>query len=122
MAQRKLIWQLFPSYLLITVVSLIAVTGYVSRALHRFYMTQTQDELTRMARIVRQELQDANTLDAYEQVDRLCRRVGRAAGDRIRVTVILSTGKVIGDSREEAAQMGDHSDREEIRAAIEHGF
>ena len=119
MAQKKLIWQLFPSYLLITVVSLMVVTGYVSLALHRFYMTQTQDELTRLAQIVRKELVDSNVPGFFKQVDQLCYRVGRAADDRIRITVILSDGKVIGDSRKEAAQMGDHSDRKEIIAALE---
>ncbi len=122
MVQKKLIWQLFPSYLLITVISLIVVTAYVSLALHRFYMTQTQDELTRLARIVRQELVDSHAIDDSEQVEQLCQRVGHAADDRIRITVILSDGKVLGDSREEAVQMGDHSDREEILAALEGGL
>ena len=122
MAQRRLIWQLFPSYLLIAVVSLIAVTAYVSLALHRFYMSQTRDELTRMARVVRQELLNADALENPEQVDPLCRRVSGASEDRMRVTVILPSGKVIGDSREDADQMGDHSNREEIMAALEHGF
>ena len=119
MAQKKLIWQLFPSYLLITVVSLIVVTAYVSLALHRFYMAQTQDELTRLAQIVREELVDANALEAADKVEKLCLRVGRAADDRIRITVILPTGKVIGDSSEDPAMMGDHSDRQEILAAMD---
>lgn len=122
MPQKKLIWRLFPSYLLITVVALIAVTGYVWLTLQSFSMTQIQDELTRLAQIVRQELVDANALSNAGQVDRLCRRVGRAADDRIRVTVILPDGRVIGDSREDAAAMGDHSDREEIRAAMDDGL
>ncbi|MCP4451060.1 MAG: cell wall metabolism sensor histidine kinase WalK, partial [Planctomycetes bacterium] len=122
MAQKKLIWQLFPSYLLITVVSLIVVTAYVSLALHRFYMAQTQDELTRLARIVRQELVDANALGVPEQVEQLCQRVGHAAEDRIRITVILPKGQVIGDSRGDVTQIGDHSDREEILSALEGGL
>jgi two-component system phosphate regulon sensor histidine kinase PhoR len=122
MAQKKLIWQLFPSYLLITVISLIVVTAYVSLALHRFYMAQTQDELTRLARIVRQELVESNAIGVSEQVEQLCQRVGQAADNGIRITVILPDGQVIGDSKEDTAQMGDHSDREEILTALEGGM
>ncbi len=122
MTQKKLIWQLFPSYLLITVIALIVVTAYVSLALHRFYMTQSQDELTRLARIVRQELVESSAISVPEEVTQLCLRVGQATGNRIRMTVVLPDGKVIGDSKEDAAQMGDHSDREEILAALEGGM
>ncbi|NQV33882.1 MAG: HAMP domain-containing protein [Phycisphaeraceae bacterium] len=122
MAQKKLLWQLFPSYLLITVGSLIVVTGYVSLTMYRFNMTQTQDELTRLAQIVRQDLMDSNALGVTEQVNLMCQRVGLATEDRVRITVILPDGRVIGDSREEVANMGDHSDREEILAAMEAGL
>ncbi|NQV33294.1 MAG: HAMP domain-containing protein [Phycisphaeraceae bacterium] len=121
MAQRRLIWQLFPTYLLITVGSLIVVTGYVSLTMYRFHMTKTQDELTRLAQVVRQELMDSNALDVTEQVKQVCRRVGLATDGRVRITVILPDGQVMGDSREEVAKMGDHSDREEILAALERG-
>jgi len=122
MTRKKLFWQLFPSYLLITVVALIVVTGYVWLALHGFYTAQTQNELTRLAKIVRQELVDSNGLGVAGQMEQLCQRVGCAADDRIRITVILPDGKVIGDSREAAAQMGDHSDRKEILAAMDTGL
>ena len=37
MARKRLIWQLFPSYLLITLISLLAVTWYASRSWRQFY-------------------------------------------------------------------------------------
>jgi hypothetical protein len=41
--KKRLIWLLFPSYLLITVVSLIAAASwYASVSMRRFYLAQTR--------------------------------------------------------------------------------
>ena len=43
--KKRLIWQLYPSYLLITLISLAAVSFYASRSFHDFVMTQTAANL-----------------------------------------------------------------------------
>ena len=43
--RKKLIWQLFPSYLLITLLSVLAVSWYASSALRHFFLEQTATDL-----------------------------------------------------------------------------
>jgi len=56
-----------------------------------------------------------------EQLDALCKHLGRAGDGQTRVTVILPSGKVVADSGEGPARMKDHSDRPEIIDAREKG-
>lgn len=50
------------------------------------------------------------------KIDELCKRVGFPGGARF--TVILPSGRVVGDSAEEPSRMDDHLDRPEIAAAL----
>ena len=43
--RRRLIWRLFPSYLLITLLSLLAVSWFASTYLRNFYLDQTAVDL-----------------------------------------------------------------------------
>ena len=49
--KRRLLWYLFPSYLLITILSLVAVTWYATAALHRFHLSQTRQDLQARAQL-----------------------------------------------------------------------
>ncbi len=117
MKKKRLIAQLFPSYLLITLVSLFAVSWYALSYARQFYLQRTQVNLEVSGRILeKQLLRLLVPLDAAA-VDRLCKD---AAGESvIRVTVILPDGRVVGDSEELPANMGSHLDRVEIRDAFQ---
>ena len=43
--RKKLIWQIFPSFLLITLLSLFAVSWYASQSLRQFYLDHTATDL-----------------------------------------------------------------------------
>jgi len=116
MKSRRLFWKIYLSFLLITLFSALAVGWYASSSLSRFYLDKIADDLKARAWLTRDELQREDILSDAGQVDELCKRIG--AGTSTRITVILRSGKVIGDSMEEPSRMMDHSDRPEVKEAL----
>ena len=114
--RKKLIWQLFPSYLLITLLSVLAVSWYASSALRHFFLEQTATDLKTRAFLV--EKQIVSHLEPLNKVavDAICKELGEHSATRI--TVILPTGEVIGDSRETPKLMDNHASRPEIASAF----
>lgn len=116
MKRRRLLWQLYPSYLLIILLSLLLVSWY---ALHRtevLYRSQLDRDLTSQAILLGQAVldRDGNPLPP-DQIAALCRKIG--AELPIRITVLLADGKVIGDSGEDPLRMENHLNRPEVQAA-----
>ena len=113
--KKRLIYQLFPSYLLITLVSLFAVSWYALSFTRHLYFEQTRVDLEINGRLLETQVNRLlSPLDA-PAMDRFCKD---AADQTVtRVTVILPDGRVVGDSEELPAHMVSHLDREEIRDA-----
>jgi two-component system phosphate regulon sensor histidine kinase PhoR len=118
--KKRLLWHLFPSFLLITIISLVAVTWYASRSLKGFFLEQTASDLKVRARLF--ESQILKYLDPLEEktIDLLCKDMGEGASTRF--TVILPSGKVAGDSEEDPALMDTHVDRPEFIQALNNPF
>ncbi|MBW1771731.1 MAG: PAS domain-containing protein [Deltaproteobacteria bacterium] len=113
--KRPLLWHLFPSFALIILVSVVAVTWYASTSLKEFFLQQTASDLKARARLFeRQAVIYFSPVDE-NKIDQLCKRAGEAASTRI--TVILSSGRVVGDSMEAPRSMDNHMDRPEIVGA-----
>jgi two-component system, OmpR family, phosphate regulon sensor histidine kinase PhoR len=118
MAKKKsLLWHLFFSYMLITLLSLVAVTWYSTASLKNFLLRQAEADLEERALLFSPMLLEH--LSPYDEkaIDDLCKTVGRTASTRI--TVILPWGKVVGDSDHDPARMDNHFDRPEVAAALE---
>ena len=118
MANRKhLIWQLYPSYLLLALLALAATGWYASRSMRQFYLDQTRQNLNIQARLIAGQLPIMVT-DPLNgpAVDRFCKHA--AATLPIRITVILPDGVVLGDSQAVPATMENHGDRPEIKQAL----
>ncbi|MGD2126308.1 MAG: ATP-binding protein [Desulfobacteraceae bacterium] len=115
--KKRLLWQLFFSYLLITIVSLVGVTWYASTSLRQFFLKEVKGDLEARARLL--EIQILKYFKPLDQaaIDSLCKRIGKPASTRI--TVILPKGTVIGDSDEDPAKMDNHLDRPEIMGALQ---
>lgn len=113
--KKRLLRHLFPSYLLITLISLIAVTGFASSSIRSFFLEQTAADLLARARLL--ENQMAQFLGPLENslVDAICKEIGMSSATRI--TVMLPSGRVIGDSSEDPAIMDNHALRPEVVAA-----
>ena len=114
--RKKLIWQIFPSFLLITLLSLLAVSWYASSSLQHFFLDQTGLDLKIRALLVEKQIvAHLVPLNAAE-VDAICKDIGKQSATRF--TVILPSGQVVGDSRETPGQMDNHAGRPEIAGAL----
>jgi len=116
---RKLSWQIYPSYLLIIFISLFAVSWFAFSSLKTFLFRQTQADLMARARLLENRIEDHISPPDPGRVDPICKLNGKRSGTRF--TVVLPSGKVIGDSEEDPARMISHADRPEIVCALEAG-
>lgn len=114
--RKRLIYKLFPSYLLITVISLSAVSWYALSFSRQFYLERTRADLEVAGQLLeKQAVRLLSPLNERE-LDRLCKD---AAGQNVmRATVILPDGRVVGDSEESPANMDNHGNRGEIHEAF----
>jgi two-component system, OmpR family, phosphate regulon sensor histidine kinase PhoR len=120
MEDRPLSWQVFPPFIAIVLCAMFAAEWYASHAIRVFHYRQTEQRLEAAAGLVREHLAESGeTLDSAK-MDAICDTLGKASG--YRVTVILPSGRVTGDSEEEPAHMDDHSARPEMRAAMSKGL
>jgi two-component system phosphate regulon sensor histidine kinase PhoR len=117
MRRRRLVAQLFPSYLVIVLLALLAVTWYVSQAWRQSFLEQTAADLKVRAHLAQPQIQARLRPLDETAVDRLCKELGQLSATRL--TVILPSGRVVGDSNNNPAQMDNHGDRPEIRQAFQ---
>jgi two-component system, OmpR family, phosphate regulon sensor histidine kinase PhoR len=116
MRRRPLLWRLFPSYILVIVLSITAVTWFIVYSSKQFYLSQNAKELEARAVILRDRLAGINFNSDARLTDDLCKKLGSESATRI--TVILPSGKVIGDTDEDPTNMENHANRSEIQEAI----
>lgn len=116
MNHRKLIWQIFPPNLLITLMAMLAVSWYGSNALQKFYFEQLGSSLQARAYLIRDRVSQLMADDRLDDLREFCRKSGREALTRI--TVIDRSGRVMADSNEDANVMELHNDRPEILDAL----
>jgi len=118
--KKRLLWHIYPSFLLITIISLMAVTWYASRSFKEFFLEQTASSLKERAGLF--EGQILKYLDPLDEktIDLLCKDIGKGVSTRF--TVILPSGKVAGDSEEDPALMDTHVDRPEFIQALKSPF
>ena len=118
--KKRLLWQLYPSYLLITLISLLAVSLFASSAFRQFFLERTAADLKSRAHLLEKQIEYfISPLDEMS-VDSICKAVGEQLFTRI--TVILPSGKVVGDSEEAPESMDNHADRFEIAEALRGNF
>lgn len=117
MARKRLIWQIYPPFLLIILIALLAFTWVFSRSLDAFHANETSLDLQARAQLVIPQLQGSMQPDQGAQLDALCKKLGNLA--QTRISIILTDGKVLGDSKEDPRRMDNHADRPEVAAALQ---
>lgn len=120
MRRRRILWQLFPSYLLITFLSVVAIAWYGIQSQSDIYLDQTALGLESRAHLVEQQVYEILLSNDTTGIDLFCKELGHSSETRI--TVIMPDGKVIADSDEDPRVMDNHSGRPEVRAALEKGM
>ncbi|MBF0209597.1 MAG: PAS domain-containing protein [Desulfamplus sp.] len=142
--RRKILWQIVPPFLIITLLSLTAVTLHSTNVFKSFFLDNTEKELTTRAEFVKREFlarypyfydsepnkccnfielnKDSNGVDSKGQsatnniIDKHCKEIGKTTGTR--VTIILPSGEVVGDSFGNINTMQNHKHRYEVALAI----
>jgi two-component system phosphate regulon sensor histidine kinase PhoR len=114
--RRRLVWQLYPSYLVLIVVIFMVVGWYLSVELRSFHYQQTEADLRARAQLVEQQLQGYLNINEQLRLLPLVKRLGEKSGTRI--TVIMNDGRVLADSDEDPQQMDNHGQRPEVLEAF----
>ena len=114
--RRKLLWQLYPTYLVITLISLVGMTWYASHAVKEYSIRHTIAMLTSQAQLVKEIVKGKIVPENSKLIDELCKNLGFKISSRI--TIILPSGTVLGDTRAKPSRMDDHSNRPEVIAAL----
>ncbi len=113
---NRLAKSLFLSYAWIMLATVILVGGYGAHLARQLYLNRTAEDLEARCRLSRRPIAKLLERDDLAAVDAICKELGKANGARI--TVVLPSGQVVGDTDAEPTSMDNHKDRPEIRAAI----
>ncbi|MBN1255233.1 MAG: HAMP domain-containing protein [Deltaproteobacteria bacterium] len=116
MRRKKLIWKLYPVYLVIILFSILIVGIYASTTFKKFYLRKTAEDLTVRAHLIGRDVAASFSKENQTSLDELCKTIGKETSTR--VTLILPTGEVVGDSDEDPQQMENHAGRPEVKAAL----
>ncbi|MGD0597962.1 MAG: ATP-binding protein [Sedimentisphaerales bacterium] len=116
MAKRRLLWQLYLPYLVITILALVLLSWYASYSFRWFYYDEVARDLKSRTQLAGQQILPVVSQKSFDEVDHLCKLLGQTAG--IRLTMILPDGQVVGDSDQQPAKMENHADRPEFRQAM----
>jgi len=125
MRRHGLIWHIFPTYLLITIISVVGVSWYGSVALRTFFYDRAESDLRARAVLLESRFADvfeivSGSIDSEMSGDGALQsivvRLGEATDSRI--TLVLPDGTVVADTDEDPSAMENHADRPEIVEAM----
>lgn len=107
MVRRRLVWQLYPSFLLVAVLAMVSTGWYASVRVRQFHIKHLAANLEIRARLLQSEVAPGGTLAAPEAINAACNKFGRLT--RTRLTVIRVDGTVLGDSDHDPLTMESHA-------------
>lgn len=114
--KKRLLWQIYPAFLLITLIGLVAISWNVSILLREFYKDEKTAQLERLARVATHYFEDVLGTEQYDKMQAVCVELGRTT--KFRFTLIDLEGKVLADSNENPRQMENHLMRPEVQAVV----
>lgn len=113
----KLLWEIYPSYLIIICICIIAGSIYSLTSLKGFFYSQVKDSLEEKTLLFVPSVKSLIKNGASGSViDTVC--VNSGARAKVRFTIIDHKGLVVGDTEEDPANLENHKNRPEIRAAL----
>ena len=114
--KRRLIWQIFPAFLIITVLGLFLIFWRVSDLMKHFYYQEKRIQLEQLNHLGLASFPPLLENAEFGSIQAYCRQMGQRTG--VRFTVIDPEGKVLGDSEEQPRVMATHFNRPEFQAAL----
>ncbi|MDD5483443.1 MAG: histidine kinase dimerization/phospho-acceptor domain-containing protein, partial [Kiritimatiellae bacterium] len=119
MRPKKLLWRIYLAFFLTAVFAFLAAARLITTSFNQFHQDQARHNLLTQARLTARELSGRLPLPRRENIDPLCKELGRVTQSRI--TIVAPDGRVLGDSEENPDLMENHKDRPEIAAALKGG-
>ena len=115
--KRRLLWQIYPAFLLLTLIGLLAISWNVSTLLKNFYKAEKTAQLERMARVALHYFEGVIGTEQYDKMQSACAELKNAT--QLRYTIIDLQGRVLADSDQPPEQMENHLLRPEVQAVLE---
>ena len=119
MWRKKITLRLLFGYLCVIILPLLVASWYTSNLYKRFYVGQIIASEKKNAFLIGGDIGPFLAAEDYGMVDSLCKRLAREIG--MRITVVLPSGRVIGDSEKDPDSMENHRYRPEIMEALDSG-
>jgi len=116
MPRKRLVWQIFPPFLLITLVALASVSWLFTQRLENFHREETRRGLEAQGRLIVNQLTGPLLSGDIATLDDKSKQLGQQSGTR--VTIVLPDGRVAGDSEEISQRMENHATRPEVLTAL----
>ncbi|HEX2958018.1 MAG TPA: ATP-binding protein [Chitinispirillaceae bacterium] len=113
----KLGWQFFLAFFSISALSVLFTTWYSMDLYNKLFLTRTVEDITKRA-VLFNKVINFLPIDSssYLKVDSLCKILSTEIATR--ATIILPSGRVIGDTDKDPIRMENHRDRPEIMNAL----
>ena len=116
MTRRRMLWHLYPSYLLMALIPMALGALYASVEFRDFYHRNEGKDLLVRAQLVERQLSGKIDREHAAELQAMTRTLG--AKTHTRITIVLPKGEVIADSEEDPARMDNHADRPEVVDAM----
>ncbi len=116
MSKKRIIWQIYPPFLAVTLLALIAMAVYASQVYQSLFLTQVRHDLETSATLLKDSFLPYLESNNFGAIDALCKKAGQES--KIRVTLIDSEGNVLGDSERTPNNMDNHATRLEFVTAL----
>jgi len=119
MKRKTLFWKLYPSFLIISFISLFAIVMIALWSFKSFYYQERAVDLEIRAKILTPEFARLIQSQNHQEIQNKSQKLGDDSSTRI--TIILPSGKIIGDNKKDPTTMDNHKNRPEIEQAILNG-
>ncbi len=116
MQRWRLVWQLFITYILITIVALAAATWYAQHAFHDFHFNLLFESLEARARLIEPQIEPYMVPLDLAELEPLCERLGKQANARVTV-VLYPGGTVVVDTTDGHARADVSANETELNTA-----
>ncbi|RIK76449.1 MAG: PAS domain-containing sensor histidine kinase [Planctomycetota bacterium] len=122
MRNRRLVWQIFPAFLIIALTALFAAGWFAARSFEAFYLDHIDGELHLRNELVIRDgapLLAASTAKDIAELRELVKYLGQRTATRY--TVMRPDGVVVADTDHAPEDMENHATRDEMAAALASG-
>jgi two-component system phosphate regulon sensor histidine kinase PhoR len=116
---RSIRWRIIIPYILLILLSMLALSVYLTSFVERTYLDNTETNLATEARMVGDVIRPLLASEASPELDEAAKHWAGVL--EARVTIIALDGVVLGESHEDRTQMDNHLTRPEVAAAIQTG-